>query len=82
MVDFEVGKILNAIEESGEKENTIVVFMGDNGGAILRGKGTLYEFGLNVPMLIRGDRLHDGGVFILRNVDRKIIPWLKRTRRD
>lgn len=35
------------------KENTIAIFMGDNGEALLRGKGTLYARGLNVPLLIR-----------------------------
>ena len=44
---------MEELEKRGLAENTIVLFMGDNGGAILRGKGTLYEYGLNVPFLIR-----------------------------
>ncbi len=34
-------------------QNTLVVFVGDNGGALLRGKGTLYELGVRVPLLVR-----------------------------
>jgi arylsulfatase A-like enzyme len=35
------------------EENTLVVFMGDNGMAFPHGKGSLYDPGLNVPLLAR-----------------------------
>src|SRR4051794_39069175 len=47
------GEVLAELERRGLAENTIVLFMGDNGAALLRGKGTLYDFGLHVPLLIR-----------------------------
>jgi arylsulfatase A-like enzyme len=31
----------------------LVAFMGDNGASQLRGKGTLYEFGVHVPLIVR-----------------------------
>jgi N-sulfoglucosamine sulfohydrolase len=34
-------------------QNTIVAFMGDNGCSQFRGKGTLYEYGIHVPLIIR-----------------------------
>ena len=52
-LDGMFGQVLEILKNRNLDTNTIVVFMGDNGGAILRGKGTLYEYGLNVPMLIR-----------------------------
>jgi len=52
-LDGMFGQVLEILKNRKLDTNTIVVFMGDNGGAILRGKGTLYEYGLNVPMLIR-----------------------------
>jgi arylsulfatase A-like enzyme len=47
------GQLMQVLEERGLKENTLVMFMGDNGSSQLRGKGTLYEFGIHVPLLAR-----------------------------
>jgi arylsulfatase A-like enzyme len=52
-VDYHFGKVLEELSKRGLAENTLVLFMGDNGASQLRGKGTLYEYGLNVPFLIR-----------------------------
>lgn len=52
-LDNNVGKVLNEIKTRGLEANTIIVFMGDNGAALLRGKGTLYDLGLHVPLIIK-----------------------------
>ncbi|MCX5676852.1 MAG: sulfatase-like hydrolase/transferase, partial [Planctomycetota bacterium] len=52
-LDDEFATVLGVLEKRGLAENTIVIFMGDNGGALLRGKGTLYELGCHVPLLVR-----------------------------
>ena len=52
-MDWGIGQIDSILEARGLKDNTIVVFMGDNGEALLRGKGTLYTRGINVPLIIR-----------------------------
>jgi N-sulfoglucosamine sulfohydrolase len=44
---------LNALEKSGKASNTIVIYLGDHGEDMLRGKRTCYEGGLRVPMLMR-----------------------------
>jgi N-sulfoglucosamine sulfohydrolase len=51
--DRYVGEALDALRESGQESNTIVVFLSDHGPAIQRGKMTLYDLGLRVPMVIR-----------------------------
>jgi len=51
--DSDVGEILKVLEERNLAGNTLVVIMGDNGASQFRGKGTLYEFGVRVPLLVR-----------------------------
>jgi len=51
--DDDFGTVMQLLEDRGLAQDTLVVFMGDNGAALLRGKGTLYEFGINVPMIMR-----------------------------
>ena len=56
--DAQIGKILKALEESGKKDNTIIIFTSDNGLAIgkhgLMGKQNVYEHSVRVPMIISG----------------------------
>ena len=52
-LDRGFGMIMDLLMERGIVENTIVIFMGDNGEALLRGKGTLHGRGTHVPLLIR-----------------------------
>lgn len=51
--DCDFGNVLRYLDEQGLTENTVVLFMGDNGGAQFMGKGTLYEWGIHVPYIIR-----------------------------
>ncbi|MDP3469809.1 MAG: sulfatase-like hydrolase/transferase [Daejeonella sp.] len=57
-MDAQVGRILDALEKSGLKENTLIVFAGDNGLAVgqhgLLGKQNLYEHSIRVPMIMSG----------------------------
>lgn len=51
--DASVGKILEELAKRGLDKNTLVVFIGDNGGALIRGKGTLHKLGIHVPLIAR-----------------------------
>ncbi|MSU48395.1 MAG: hypothetical protein EXS37_04760 [Opitutus sp.] len=51
--DVFFGEVMAELEKRGLASNTLVAFMGDNGAAQFRGKGTLYEFGIRVPLLVR-----------------------------
>ncbi|MEI8211377.1 MAG: sulfatase [Planctomycetota bacterium] len=67
-LDQSIGKLLSAIEDSPNANNTIVIFTSDNGGLHVpeghalpvthngpfrAGKGFLYEGGLRVPLIVR-----------------------------
>jgi arylsulfatase A-like enzyme len=60
-MDSEFGSILDVLERRGVAGNTIVVFMGDNGMAFPHGKGSLYDPGLHVPLLVRWPGVVKGG---------------------
>ncbi len=51
--DGDFGTVLDELRQRGLADSTLVVFMGDNGASQLRGKGTLYEFGVHVPLIAR-----------------------------
>ena len=57
-LDHEIGRLLDALRESGEEENTIVVFTGDNGLALGQhgwmGKEDLYDHSIRVPLILAG----------------------------
>lgn len=52
-LDSLVGDLLHVLDQSGKVDNTIVIYIGDHGADMLRGKRTCYEGGLRVPMLMR-----------------------------
>jgi len=52
-LDGKFQHLMDVLEKRGLTRNTLVVFMGDNGEALLRGKGTLYQRGTNVPLIVR-----------------------------
>ncbi len=52
-LDVKVGYVLQKLEKDGLADNTIVIFMGDHGRAMVRGKQWPYESGLRIPLIIR-----------------------------
>jgi len=52
-LDGDFGKVPEELDKRGLADNTLVMFMGDNGASQFRGKGTLYEFGIHVPLIVR-----------------------------
>ncbi len=72
-MDDAVGVVLNALEESGVAENTIVIFTSDNGGVaagdafatsnlpLRAGKGYQFEGGIREPYFIKAPGIVAGG---------------------
>lgn len=65
LVDNAVGEILQALEDSGAADNTIVVFTSDHGDMMgdhgILAKSTQYEEAVRVPLLVRAPWLEGQG---------------------
>ncbi len=63
-IDEQVGVVLDALEQTGRLEDTVIVFCGDNGLAIgqhgLMGKQNIYEHSVHVPLLLAGPGIPAG----------------------
>ena len=62
-MDTEMGRLIQYLKETGQYENTTIVYLGDNGTTSQvvqppfdadQAKGTLYEGGVNVPFIVAG----------------------------
>ncbi|MEE4193888.1 MAG: sulfatase-like hydrolase/transferase, partial [Anaerolineae bacterium] len=63
-LDEHIGRVLDALENSGQMENTIIVLAGDNGLAVgrhgLMGKQNLYDHSVRVPLIFAGPEIPQG----------------------
>ncbi len=51
-LDRKIGRILKQLDADGLSDNTIIVFVGDNGQAHVRAKQFCYDSGLLVPLIV------------------------------
>jgi len=63
-MDAQIGRILDALERSGEADNTYIIFTADHGLAIgehgLIGKQNMYDSSMRVPLIITGKGIKKG----------------------
>ncbi len=63
-LDEQVGKILEALEKSGKKDETYIIFTADHGLSVgdhgLLGKQNMYEASMRMPLLISGPGIAKG----------------------
>ena len=52
-IDGKFGRLMARLESENIVDNTVVIFIGDNGRCHLRGKCWLYDAGLKVPFLLK-----------------------------
>lgn len=50
-LDSHVGKMLDILDKQGKLDNTIIVFLSDNGRPFPRCKGSLYDSGIQTPLI-------------------------------
>ncbi|KAF2805454.1 alkaline phosphatase-like protein [Mytilinidion resinicola] len=52
-LDQSIGLVLSALEKSGLGQDTLVLFLSDNGPPFINSKTTLYDAGIHLPFLLR-----------------------------
>ncbi len=68
--DRAVGRVMDTLDEMGIADNTLVIFTSDNGGLsrvtdnrpLRAGKGSAYEGGVRIPLIIRGQDIQAGSL--------------------
>ncbi len=81
-LDNSVGKVMQALRETGKMENTVIVFCSDNGGLEITGpydgtdndplkgqKGQYHEGGIRIPLIVKWPGVTKAGT----TVDEKVI---------
>lgn len=82
-LDESVGRVLDALEETGQADNTIVIFTGDNGaagtqwcGGFRAAKGHAYEGGTREPFFVRAPGIQPGSTSATPVIGMDIYPTL------
>jgi arylsulfatase A-like enzyme len=52
-MDASIGRILALLDKRGNAEDTLVIFLSDNGAPFPREKGTVYDAGVRTPLVFR-----------------------------
>jgi len=63
-IDIQIGRVLKKLEETGELENTVIIYTSDHGMSIgrhgLMGKQNLYQHTWRVPFIVAGPGIQPG----------------------
>ena len=68
-MDHEIGRLFDILQMMNKLDSTDIIFIGDNGNStrtaqiadIVKAKGTVYEYGVHVPMIIAGPSIVNKG---------------------
>lgn len=69
-LDRGMGTLISALKDTGHWDDTLIIFLSDNGPPFPGAKTTLYEPGANLPLLVRDPRLPVQG-----KTSRMLVTW-------
>ncbi|MFI3321136.1 MAG: sulfatase, partial [Rikenellaceae bacterium] len=73
-IDQGFDRLMQHLRESGKADNTIVIYISDNGMAFPGAKTTLYEAGMRLPCIISGAGIEGKNV-----LNKEMISWVDMT---
>lgn len=69
--DTQIGRVLDALDQQGLADNTIVIYLTDHGRGQVREKRWLYEAGIHLPLIIRAP-----GVTTPASFCEELVSWV------
>lgn len=73
-IDQGFGSLMEMLQESGKAENTVVIYISDNGIAFPGAKTTVFEPGIKLPCIIKDPTLKEKGI-----TNNAMISWVDLT---
>ncbi len=73
-VDFGLGRLFDHLKEAGVWDNTVIIYISDNGIAFAGAKTTIYQPGINLPCIIKNAGSVNGG-----EVSDALVNWADLT---
>ncbi|EMI56698.1 sulfatase family protein [Rhodopirellula sallentina] len=73
-IDQGLGRLMKLIDEAGKSENTIIIYLSDNGIAFPGAKTTVYEPGIHLPLIVKDPRSEKTG-----SVNHAMVTWADLT---
>ncbi|QBG47300.1 DUF4976 domain-containing protein [Verrucomicrobia bacterium S94] len=73
-IDQGLGRLLKILEESGKADNTVIIYISDNGIAFPGAKTTVYEPGIKLPCIVKDPRSDFKG-----RINNCMISWVDLT---
>ncbi len=70
-LDQGIGLVMKALEETGQLEHTLIIYLSDNGIPFVGAKTTLYDAGLHLPLIVRAPRQKKRGL-----VNNAMVSWI------
>ncbi|MGB7326467.1 MAG: sulfatase [Rubripirellula sp.] len=60
-IDQGLGRLVEILEQAGKAENTVIIYLSDNGIAFPGAKTTVYEPGIKLPLIVKDPRSKQAG---------------------
>ncbi len=73
-IDQGISRLLQILSESGKEDNTIIIYISDNGIAFPGAKTTVYDPGIRLPCIIKTPQMGKSGI-----VNNAMISWVDMT---
>ena len=69
-LDQGVGRLITLLKSAGHYENTVILYLSDNGAAFPGAKTTLYDPGMRLPLIVRAPGRHHPG-----SIQSAMVSW-------